>query len=71
MHFALCELDDSNKRELSSSPSFSSIGKEKIMMAIGAEMDSVDLSFFYSLFFHLLDIDFGKVNHPPFLFSRN
>jgi hypothetical protein len=33
-------------------------------MATGAEIDSKDLFFLDPLFFHLSDIDSGKVHHP-------
>ena len=39
MHFALCELDYSNKGKLSSGPAFFSVGEEEVEMATGAEID--------------------------------
>ena len=57
-------LNDSNKRELSSRFSFFAVREEEVMMTAGAEIDPIDLSFWNPFFFHLVDIDLGKV-HPP------
>ena len=57
-------LDDSNKGQLPSSLTFFSVGEEKIIMAMGTEIDPKNLFFFDPFIFHLSDIDLNKVNHP-------
>jgi hypothetical protein len=58
------QLDDSNKRKLSSSLAFFSVGEEEVVMATGAEIDSKDLFFLDALFLHQIDIHPRKIYLP-------
>jgi hypothetical protein len=43
---------------------FFSVREEEVGMTTGAKIDPDDLFFLDPLFFHLSDIDSGKVHHP-------